>query len=227
MALDSTDLAAAINVAKKLRGLVRTVKVGSILFSAHGPIAIQRLGQLGFDIMLDLKFFDIPSTVELSCKAATQHRISLLTVHACGGKDMLLAAVRGVRAMAKSMRVRPPAVLAVTVLTSVADGKLSASSRVVALATDALFAGCDGVVASAKEAPILRKTFGRRLKIVCPGIRPLGMDHNDQFRVVTPKDALSYGADILVVGRPITGSPNPRVAAKSILDDIGEAIKQC
>jgi orotidine-5'-phosphate decarboxylase len=221
VALDFTSLADAIRAARKLRGVVRTLKVGSALFTACGPAAVARLRTLGFQIMLDLKFFDIPSTVELSCRSAVRQRVSLLTVHAAGERPMLEAAVRGVRAEAARLGAARPRVLAVTVLTSVEDGRAgSVRARVVALARTALEAGCDGVVASAQEIRALRRAFGRRLAIVCPGVRPAGAAQGDQRRVCTPREALACGADALVIGRPITGSRHPRAAAQRILSEM-------
>jgi orotidine-5'-phosphate decarboxylase len=244
VALDASTAARAMAVARRLRGVVRTVKVGSILFTAGGPSVIQRLRTMGFHIMLDLKFHDIPSTVERSCRAAVRHRVSMLTVHASGGRAMLEAAVQGVRSEAKRLRRRPPLVLGVTTLTSIAERRGRSAREVVRLAGDALQAGCDGVVSSAQEADRLRRRFGRRLRIVCPGIRPAGTragdsstrfarsgssrakSRDDQRRIATPADAMRRGADVLVVGRPITEARNPRAAAYELLKAI-EASEAC
>ena len=227
VALDTPVLADALATARALRGLVRTVKVGSVLFTSAGPTAIQRLRRLGFRVMLDLKFFDIPHTVEWSCRAAVRQRVSLLTVHASGAPEMLRAAVLGVREAAKRLRMARPLVLGVTVLTSVGANRASRMrSTVLALAQRARAAGCDGVVASAQEAAALRRRFGRTLQIVCPGIRPARADRGDQQRVVTPAEALARGADALVVGRPITAARRPRVAAQTLLKKM-EAVNGC
>lgn len=224
VALDFTALRPALRMAQRLQGLVRMVKIGSALFTACGPVAIQRLRALGFDVMLDLKFFDIPSTVELSCRAAVRHRVSILTVHAEGAPQMLEAAVRGVREEARRVRTHRPRVLGVTVLTSAGTSRPAAlKQRVVDLARKALQAGCDGVVASAQEAKVLRSRFGTRLRIVCPGIRPSGAADAEHHRICTPAEALARGADALVVGRPITAARDPRAAALEILNEM-EAI---
>ena len=235
VALDVPTLPRALAMARRLRGVVRTMKIGSALFTACGPDVIRQVRALGFDVMLDLKFFDIPSTVELSCRAAVHHRVSLLTVHASGQPEMLRAAVVGTRDEAQRLKLAPPLVLGVTVLTSVERGDASrVRAQVLALATRARAAGCGGVVASAEEAPAIRKRFGRGLRIVCPGIRPAcaapgaaGRSaitaHDDQQRVVSPAQALQRGADWLVVGRPITGARDPRQAAKAIIQDMQEA----
>ena len=233
VALDVAALAQARRLARQLKGLARTLKVGSALFTACGPEAVRTLRALGFDIMLDLKFFDIPSTGEASCRGAARQRVSLLTVHAAGGRAMLEAAVAGARAGAARAGAPRPKVLAVTVLTSRGDGSgASVRARVLRLAQAALQAGCDGVVASAQEAAALRRRFGRRLEVVCPGIRPAcaapgaagrpahAASRQDQRRVGTPRDALARGASRLVIGRPITGARRPRAAAQRILHEM-------
>jgi orotidine-5'-phosphate decarboxylase len=216
VALD--DPASALALARRLRGAARILKIGSIAFTACGPALIRRVRALGFEVMLDLKFHDIPSTVEGSCRAAVAHQPRFLTVHAAGGRTMLEAAVAAVRAEARRRRLPAPGVLAVTVLTSVSAkpaGRLA--SRVVALARDAARAGCEGVVASAREAAAIRRACGPRLRLVCPGIRPPGADAGDQSRVCGPREALERGADFLVVGRPIAAAPDPRRAAQAML----------
>ena len=224
VALDAADGASALRMARSLRGLVRTVKVGNALFTAAGPSVIARLRALGFAVMLDLKFFDIPTTVELSCRSAARRRVAFLTVHASGGRAMLEAAARGSRDEARRLRVTRPKILAVTVLTS--DGARGAQRRVLALARQALAAGCDGVVASAREAAGLRRAFGARPLIICPGIRPAGDRRQDQQRICTPAAALARGASALVIGRPITAAPDARAAATRILDEM-EGVGGC
>lgn len=256
VALDFTALAAAVRMARQLRGLARALKVGSALFTASGPEAIRRIQSLGFRIMLDLKWFDIPSTVELSCRAAARHGVAMMTVHAAGGEPMLRAAVRAARSDTKRLRTARPLVLGVTTLTSAAEAVGASSSvtaRVLALAETAANAGCDGIVASAQEAVVLRRRFGRRLRIVCPGIRPAlaatddptprqgsrkanrrtaarlwrsGGGWDDQRRVATPAEALERGADFLVVGRPITAARDPRKAATDMLHEM-EVSSRC
>jgi len=227
VALDFSTASGALAMARRLRGLVRTVKVGSALFTAAGPSVVARLRALHFHVMLDLKFFDIPNTVEQSVRAAVRHRVSMLTVHASGTGDMLRAAVRGARTEARRLGVPRPLVLGVTVLTSTAGGSASRmTAEVLRLARAAQQAGCDGVVASAQEATVLRRDLGRRTKIVCPGIRPRGGRQDDQCRVATPGDAVRAGADFLVVGRPITASRNPRRAVQNLHEEM-EAVNGC
>ncbi len=227
VALDSADLPSALAMARRLKGIVRMVKIGSVLFTACGPVAIRKIKQLGFDVMLDLKFFDIPSTIEMSCRAAARHRVSLLTVHATGQRPMLEAAVRGATEEAWRLGLPVPDVLAVTVLTSVGENnRRSISAQVLRLAEQARQAHCPGVVASAQEAAKLRKRFGQQLRILCPGIRASSAGGDDQHRVATPSQALLAGADWLVVGRPITASVDPRQATKRILKEM-EAATEC
>lgn len=237
LALDAPDLAESLRVARRVRGLVKTVKVGSILFTAAGPDAIARMRRLGFDVFLDLKFHDIPSTVEKSCRAAMRHGVSWLTVHAGGGVEMVKAAVFGVTEEARRRRCPQARVLGVTVLTSVPAptggmrGRSGAATapgalarQVVGLAAAARKAGADGVVASAWEAAAIRRRLGRSAVIVCPGIRPAGADAVDQRRVATPGDALRRGADYLVIGRPVTDARDPRAVIVGIIRDM-EGVK--
>ncbi len=221
VALDATEIEAALALARKLKGVVQTLKVGSILYTAYGPRVIQRLQKMGFQIMLDLKFYDIPSTVEGSCVSAANLNVSLLTVHASGGTMMLKGAVRGARRQAKVLGLTAPKVLAVTVLTS--EGSLDPAAlkqQILKLAHCAQDAGCAGIVCSAQEAEMVRQTLGDKFIILCPGIRPASSQTNDQKRTATPAQAIQQGADYLVIGRPITQAKDPRAAAKTILEEM-------
>lgn len=224
LALDAGNLADALHLVKRLQGVIRYVKIGSILFTAAGPAAIQRVRALGCEVFLDLKFHDIPSTVERSCRAAVRHGVSMLTVHASGGREMLEAAARGARSEARRLGVRRPRVVGVTVLTSVEDSSAkSVSARVVQLAGESLRAGLDGVVASAHEALVIRRRVGTSCLIVCPGIRLAGSGRADQRRVASPREAVAQGADFLVVGRPITEARDPRRVATQIVGEMQSA----
>lgn len=221
VAFDEPELSGALALGRQLRGLARYAKIGSILFTAAGPDAIARFKALGFSIFLDLKFHDIPSTVEQSCRAAAAHRVSLMTVHACAQPQMLEAARTGARAGAREAGAPRPRVLGVTVLTSVGEGHASAITKtVVERALQARRAGLDGVVASPHEAEAIRRRIARPFLIVCPGIRPPDSAAGDQRRVATPAAALAHGADLLVVGRPITQARQPRLAAQQILAEL-------
>jgi orotidine-5'-phosphate decarboxylase len=221
VALDVETLPAALQVARRLRGVVRRVKVGSVLFTGAGPEAIRRLRALGFEVFLDLKFHDIPSTVEKSVRAAAHHGVWMLTVHASGQRAMLEAAVRGAREEASRLGRPRPLLVGVTVLTSVEAAPPSAvTRRVLELADAARRAGLDGVVASPQEAAALRRRLGPGPLIVCPGIRPADGQAADQQRIATPSQALAAGASCLVVGRPIVEAPDPRARARQILTDM-------
>jgi orotidine-5'-phosphate decarboxylase len=216
-------------LAGQIQGAADLVKVGSQLFTAEGPRAVEQLAGLGFAIFLDLKFHDIPNTVAGAVKAAAElPGVRLMTVHASGGVAMMAAAKE-----ALSGKVAPPALLGVTILTSLDEAALdrmampgSAGSRVVALARLAQEAGLDGVVASAHEAQQIRQVCGDSFLIVVPGVRPALWSTNDQSRVATPAEAIRAGADYLVVGRPITAAANARDAALAIAGEIASATKQ-
>jgi orotidine-5'-phosphate decarboxylase len=206
-----------------LRGAVGLVKVGSQLYTAEGPRAIDRLAGLGFEIFLDLKFHDIPNTVERAvARAADLPDVTMLSLHASGG----LAMMRAAREALAGRKTRP-ALLGVTVLTSL-DSKAwreigfsgSLGSRAVKLAELAQEAGLDGVVTSSYEVSAIRRACGPKFLIVVPGIRTLTASPNDQSRVATPSRAIRAGASYLVVGRPISLAPNPREAALAIAKEI-------
>jgi orotidine-5'-phosphate decarboxylase len=213
-------------LARSLKGSVGLMKVGSQLFTAEGPRAVERLAGLGFDIFLDLKFHDIPNTVAGAVASAAQlPRIKLLTLHALGGRAMMRAARE-----AMPNKKRRPALLGVTILTSMDTAALaeigisdSPGVRALALARLAQESGLDGVVASGHEARVIRAACGPKFLIVVPGVRPADSSTNDQSRVATPAEAIQSGGDYLVVGRPITGAPNPRKAALSIAKEMASA----
>jgi len=202
------------------------MKVGSQLFTAQGPRAIEKLAGLGFEIFLDLKFHDIPNTVAGAVASAAQlPGIRLLTLHTLGGSAMMRAAREAVPA-----RKKRPALLGVTILTSMDAAALaeigiadSPAARALALARLAKESGLDGVVASAHEVRAIRAACGPKFLIVVPGVRPANSSTNDQARVATPAEAIQSGADYLVVGRPITSASNPREAALSIAREIASA----
>lgn len=196
------------------------------MFSAEGPQAVKTLAGLGFDVFLDLKFHDIPNTVAGAVAAAAElPRVRLINVHALGGLEMMRAA----RDALSGRRTRP-ALLAVTILTSMDAGEMrrvgvsgTPAKRAVELARLAKQAGLDGVVASGNEALAIRRACGEKFLIVVPGVRPKSADLNDQARVTTPTQAIQWGANYLVVGRPVTGAKNPREAALKIAKEIGAA----
>jgi orotidine-5'-phosphate decarboxylase len=222
VALDVSSAAEARQIVTAVGGSATTFKVGKQLFTAEGPQVVRDLIASGRKVFLDLKFHDIPNTVGGAVASASTLGVSMLTVHASGGSKMLRAACEGA-----SQGKTKPLILAVTVLTSLNDADMQeqgitagVESQVLRLAGMALQAGCGGVVASAREAANLRRSLGTGFAIVTPGVRPAGSDAGDQARVVTPKDAITAGADYIVVGRPITGAKDPASAAAGILAEI-------
>jgi orotidine-5'-phosphate decarboxylase len=227
-------------LAQSLSSLVGIFKINIHLFTAEGPAAIDKLRQLGPGIFLDLKFHDIPNTVKGAVSAALGlPGVRLLNVHTLGGLEMMRAAA-AVRDNSKLPKAQRPKLLGVTILTSMDNAALRkvgiagpASRRVVSLARLARQAGLDGVVASPHEIRAIRRACGKDFLIVVPGVRPdvaggsgraRERKTDDQARVATPTQAIRDGADYLVIGRPITGAPDPEAAARAILDEIGSAL---
>jgi orotidine-5'-phosphate decarboxylase len=232
VALDVSSADAALRVAQKLHGHVGMFKVGKEVFTAEGPAVARNLLAEGNKVFLDLKFHDIPNTVRAAAQQAGMLGVSLITIHASGGRKMIAAAVEGVRAAAKERGVAQPArVLAVTALTSLGAEDLaeigfrgSPEEVVVRLAQLARSAGADGVVASPREIAVIREACGPNFLIVTPGIRPAAGTSDDQARTATPESAIRAGADFLVIGRPITGSPDPAAAADAIAVEMETAL---
>lgn len=228
VALDTSDADAALRLADSLRPQLRWVKVGLQLFGAAGPDIVRKLSSLGLRVFLDLKFHDIPNTMAGAVTSAAGLGARLMTVHAGAGNGVA-AAAEAARAASGPDR---PAVVAVTVLTSHAEGELGSlygSSRsnrelVVGLGRAAISHGADGLVASPLELGPLREALGPDPVLVIPGIRPTGADRGDQARVATPAEALRAGADFLVIGRPITRAESPRDALSRVLDEMSAAV---
>jgi orotidine-5'-phosphate decarboxylase len=225
VALDVPSAAQARQLVQSIGESATTYKIGKQLFTAEGPQLVRELVASGRKVFLDLKFHDIPNTVAGAVRSAADVRVSMLTVHASGGSKMLKAA-----AEAAAHSSAKPLVLAVTVLTSMADADLqeigvsgTVLSQVLRLGALARQAGCGGLVASAKEAGELRRGLGEGFAIVTPGVRPAGSATGDQARVVTPRDAIAAGASHLVVGRPIIEAADPAKAATEIIHEIEAA----
>ncbi|HKS75994.1 MAG TPA: orotidine-5'-phosphate decarboxylase [Terriglobales bacterium] len=221
VALDVSTAAAARKIVAAVGDSAFTYKVGMQLYTAEGPSLVRDLVASGRHVFLDLKYHDIPNTVAAAVREAAALGVSMLTVHAAGGGKMLRAAVEAATAK--------PAlkVLAVTVLTSMAEHDLQTIGirdhvvdQVLRLAALALEDGCHGVVASAREASQLRDRLGDDFAIVTPGVRPAGVSHGDQARVVTPEEAIAAGASYIVVGRPITDAADPAAEARAILGEM-------
>jgi orotidine-5'-phosphate decarboxylase len=224
VALDYNNATDALAMADQLDPALCRVKVGKELFTAAGPQLVKELVARGFQVFLDLKFHDIPNTVASAVKAAADLGVWMVNVHASGGARMMNAAAEALRACGDQR----PLLIGVTVLTSTAPEELAEigvqrplEQQVLALAGLAQNSGLDGVVCSAREAQSLRRACGRNFALVTPGIRPAGAATDDQRRIVTPAQALAWGADYLVIGRPITAAGDPPAALREILREIG------
>ena len=229
VALDFETLSAAESLVERLAGLVTRFKIGSQLFSASGPTAVEAVQKRGGEVFLDLKYHDIPNTVAGAAREAARMGVLMFNVHASGGIAMMRAAAESAAAAAKEFAVTRPLVIAVTVLTSLDRGALArelgvtsaVEGHVLHLARLAREAGLDGTVASPNEIAGIRNSLGSGWVIVTPGVRPAGSDVNDQARIATPSAAARAGAHYLVVGRPITAASDPVQATERILAEIG------
>ena len=233
MALDFGRLDEAIQFARPLADLVGMFKINIHLFTSAGPEAVRQIAALGPGVFLDLKFHDIPNTVAGAVTAAAGlPGVELLNVHATGGLEMLRAAARS---LAQTSPGRPK-LLAVTILTSLNQAALrqvgisgTPGARAVSLARLSKTAGLDGVVASPHEIRAIRRACGKDFLIVVPGVRPRqkgSATRDDQARTATPAEAIRAGADYLVVGRPITAAPDPKAAARAILEEMAAALDE-
>jgi len=225
VALDTPDLSRACALAERVRPHVGGLKIGLEFITALGPEGVRAVAALGLPVFADVKFHDIPNTVAGAARALVSLGVGLFNIHVSGGEAMLRATVD----VAASANPRPR-VLGVTVLTSMNDGDLAAvgqagpaHAQVLRLARLAKQAGLDGVVCSPQEIAEIREACGPEFLIVTPGVRPAGSDLADQRRVMTPAETVRAGADILVVGRPITAAADPAAAAKAIADEVRNA----
>jgi orotidine-5'-phosphate decarboxylase len=226
IALDTSTAREALSLADRLRGTVGGFKIGHQLFTAVGPEIVRTLVSQGDRIFLDLKYHDIPNTVAGAVQSAAELGVWMLNVHASGGAAMLQAA-RTAADRAAEQRGRAPLLIAVTVLTSLDAAALAGIGidetpldHAVRLAELARREGCDGVVASPQETAAIREACGTDFLVVTPGIRGGTAERDDQARTMTPADAIRAGSSYLVIGRPITGAPNPRDAAQRIADEL-------
>ncbi|MGI4758019.1 MAG: orotidine-5'-phosphate decarboxylase [Janthinobacterium lividum] len=222
VALDFPSQRDAMQMVDRLDGTVRWVKVGLELYLAEGRAVVDALRAHNLEVFLDLKLHDIPNTVASAVRIAGQTGASLLTVHAAGGPAMIAAAVDAAPA---SLRL-----LAVTVLTSMDETELHAvgvegnpQEQVVRLGTMAMAAGVYGLVCSPAEITPLRSSAVQQYRLVVPGIRPSGYPADDQRRTATASDAIRSGADMIVVGRPVTRASDPAATARHLLDEIAAA----
>ena len=224
VALDVPAPESALKLAEQLAPVVGGFKIGSELFTGAGPDIVRRIRERGALVFLDLKFHDIPNTVAKSVAAAVQLDVQMLTVHTSGGMEMLKAAEQSAAETAWKAGRTPPLVLGVTVLTSLDAGALkeigldaNVEYQVRRLAAVATKAGLRGLVCSPLEIAALRKILPAQVQLVTPGIRTGSEKADDQKRTLSPREAISAGANWLVIGRPIYAAENPRAAAEQIL----------
>jgi orotidine-5'-phosphate decarboxylase len=230
VALDVDSGEHAMQLVTTLRGLAGGFKIGNRLFTSEGPAFVRRVADAGSRVFLDLKYHDIPNTVEQAVEAAVASTGAwMINVHASGGTAMMQAAARAARETSAKPGRSSPLMIAVTVLTSLDQTALRAVGverpvldQVIALARLAQQAGMHGVVASAQETPEIRKTCGPDFQIVTPGIRgaSAGIERNDQSRTMGPAEAIRAGANYIVVGRPIIAAQDPRAAAAAIVREL-------
>ena len=232
VALDMPDVSSASGLVEKLGNLISTYKVGIELFTAVGPEILKWLRQKGKRVFLDLKFHDIPRSVSSAALSADRNGVFMISIHLSGGETMVRETVTKVKEFSKKEQKKPPLIIGVTVLTSLLGDDLKRmginkdlETLVRDFAVMAKRNGLDGVVASAREAGMIKKNSGREFLVVTPGIRLREDSPGDQKRVTTPKEAREAGADFLVVGRPITESPEPCRITQKILSEIKEGKK--
>jgi orotidine-5'-phosphate decarboxylase len=227
VALDVPDEQAGVALVERLAS-VSFWKVGLELFTSTGPSILEVLKSRQKRIFLDLKFHDIPNTVAGACRAAASYGVDLLTIHATAGRDCLKAAAQAVQAGASIAGVKPPKLIAITLLTSISSRQLAFDLKIplelpeyaLEMALMAQEMSLDGVVCSPQEVAQLRQTCGDDFLLVCPGVRPTWAEAGDQRRSLTPAQALKAGADYLVIGRPIIAAENPELAWEKICQEI-------
>jgi orotidine-5'-phosphate decarboxylase len=228
VALDTTTPAVATALARKLAGLVGGFKLGLEYYTANGPAGMGAVTELGMPLFVDLKLHDIPNTVAAAMRGVVRLGAAITTIHASGGSAMIWAAADAARDEAAKLGKPAPAVVAVTVLTSLDQDAATAVGferpvldQVKRLAALAQENGADGIVCSPLEVDAVRAQCGADFKLVVPGIRPAWSEAGDQKRFLTPAEAMAKGADVLVVGRPITGADDPAEAARRIAAELG------
>ena len=216
LALDVDTLEEAESFVDKLYPKIKIFKVGSHLFTAYGPKIIELLHKRGAEVFLDLKYFDIPNTVAGAVAAAVKLKVKMLTLHICGGREMLEAAVESAKQQAQALKVNRPLLIGVTVLTS----QKTKFQEVLALAKQGIACGLDGVVCSVHEAATLRGKIKKDFILVTPGIRPDDSNKDDQKRTATVSEAVNARSNFLVIGRPILKANDPLAKARELLGDL-------
>ncbi|MGH1396415.1 MAG: orotidine-5'-phosphate decarboxylase [Trichormus sp.] len=228
--LDVADEKSAIALIERLE-VVSFWKVGLELFTSVGPKILEVLKSRNKQIFLDLKFHDIPNTMAGACRAAAGYGVDLLTIHATAGRNALKAATEAVQEGATQAGVKPPKLIAVTLLTSISARQLAFDLKIpielpeyaLNMALMAQESGLDGAVCSPQEVAQLRQTCGDDFLFVCPGVRPTWAEPGDQKRSLTPSQAIQAGADYLVIGRPITAAAEPELAWQRITQELTTA----
>lgn len=222
LVLDAQSPRDVTPVLRQLQGTVRWVKVGLEMYTACGPDAVREIAALGFEVFLDLKLHDIPNTVAKAVESAAKLPIGMLTLHTCGGREMMQWAVKAQQQHAPNLRL-----LGVTVLTSMGAAALAETGvadtpeqQVVRLGRLAADSGLRGLVCSPLEIAPLRAVLPPAVALITPGIRPRDAKADDQTRVMTPGEAARTGANFIVVGRPIFKAPDPAAAARAILAEL-------
>ncbi len=213
VALDVDDLVEAVRLGRQVSPWFGVAKVGLELFTAAGPDAVGALVDIGFDVFLDLKLHDIPTTVGKAAQVCGALGVRYLTMHAHGGPDMLKSGVEGLRTGAHNAGLEAPVAVAITVLTSDKDAPAHIVPNRLRVAVEA---GCGGIVCAGGHLKDARELSPRTLRVV-PGIRAEGAERHDQPNAVTPELALAEGADLLVIGRPVTQADDPAAAAAALL----------
>ena len=226
-ALDVEHFSEAQEWVKLLKNRVGMFKVGKQLFTHAGPKVIDMILAKEQKVFLDLKFHDIPNTVAKAGEEATKHNVTMFNLHALGGFEMMKKTVEGSKAVAKTLGIPKPLILAVTLLTSMDEATIKevgiqgpVVEQVGRLASLAMKAGVDGVVASPQEVPVIRDRCGDKFLIVTPGIRMPASKSDDQKRTLSPREAVTAGADYLVIGRPIKEAKEPLEAVQKIIEDM-------
>ncbi|MBE1237174.1 orotidine-5'-phosphate decarboxylase [Phaeovibrio sulfidiphilus] len=231
VALDTADTAEAVRLATAVQDSVGGLKLGLEYFCRNGADGIRAVREANpLPVFLDLKFHDISNTVAGAVRSVLPLAPRFLNVHASGGLNMMRRACETAREEAARLGVEPPLMLAVTILTSLEAADVAEAGftppvedLVRRLAALSRKAGMDGVVCSPQEAALLRQDNGPGFLLVTPGVRPAGSAMGDQRRTMTPREALDAGADVLVIGRPITEAPDPAAAARAICETIRPA----
>ena len=226
-ALDVPTAEQAERLARDLAPAVGAFKIGKELFVSAGPEIVKTIRATGANVFLDLKFHDIPNTVAKAVAAVTRLDVQMLTLHACGGSEMMRAAEKSAQDTAQNCGRAAPLVLGVTVLTSATNATLAeigcangTEDQVLRLARLAVNSGLRGLVCSPLEIAALRKILPPQVQLITPGIRTGAEPPDDQKRTLSPRDAIRAGANWLVIGRPIYGAANPRAAAEKILESL-------